>query len=235
MESRTITLTGNSSSLSSNFYPEIQLNERYNYSCCLLDFFTYNSIANVDSTNNTLSYSTTEKTPVKTIIIPVGSYEMEEIAEYINSTFEDLKLKFKMSGNRNTMKCAIYTDLFIYFDQPNTIGALLGFNKKILQKSSMYVSNNIIDIQRVNSIRIDCDLTAGSFYNGKSTHTLYEFCPSVRPGYKINLQPRNLIYLPITRRRISTLNISIVDEFGKLIDFRGEKITCRIHIKRDTS
>lgn len=235
MESRTITLTGNSSSLSSSFYPEIQLDERYNYSCCLLDFFTYNSIANVDETNNKLYYSAIGTDEFQVISVPVGSYEVDEIAVYINDQFKELNHNFKLNGCKNTMKCTIETDLHIDFCRHDSIGSLLGFINITLSGQSKYVSENVIKIQPINSIRIDCDLTTGSFHNGQSTHTLYEFCPTVKPGYKIILQPKNLIYLPITRRRINTLNISIVDELGKYIDFRGETITCRIHLKRDSS
>lgn len=234
MESRTITLTGNSSSLSASFYPEIQLDDRYNYSCCLLDFFTYNSIANVDETNNKLYYSVKEDAALESIRVPDGSYELDEIAAYIHEQFDKLKLTFRMYGNKNTMKCTIKTDLCIDFRVRDSIGSLLGFNNVILSGQSKYLSDNVIKIQPINSIRIDCDLTTGSFHNGQSTHTLYEFCPTVKPGYKIVLQPKNLIYLPITRRTISTLSIVIVNESGKHIDFRGETITCRLHIKRDT-
>lgn len=239
MESRTITLTGNCSSLSANFYPEIQFDERYNYSCCLLDFFTYNSIANVNEKNNKLGYAAAEKGVNGTITIPIGSYEVVEISEYINKKFKDLQLNFILAGNKNTMKSSIYTDLLIDFSLKNSIGPLLGFNNSILSNDKFerktYESDDLIQIQRVNSIRIDCDLITGSFHNGKSSHTLYEFCPSVSSGYKIILQPKNLIYLPISRRRINTLHISIVDESGELIDFNKEKITCRIHIKRETN
>lgn len=52
MSSITLTVTGDKSSLDAYFHPEIELDERYNYSCCLLDFYTYNSIPNVDKNNN---------------------------------------------------------------------------------------------------------------------------------------------------------------------------------------
>lgn len=72
----------------------------------------------------------------------------------------------------------------------------------------------------------------GSFINNKSSHTLHEFYPDVATGYKINETPRNLIYLPIVDRTIRTLHCDIVDQNNNLIDFQGETITCRIHIKK---
>ena len=35
-------------------------------------------------------------------------------------------------------------------------------------------------------MRIECDIITGSYINGKPTHTLYEFFPSVPPGYTKN-------------------------------------------------
>lgn len=90
-----------------------------------------------------------------------------------------------------------------------------------------------MNIQSVGNIRIDCDLITGSFHNGKSTHTIHEFAPTVEAGCKISEQPSSLIYLPVIKRRINEVNITVVDQMGNLIDFRGEEITCRIHIKRE--
>lgn len=137
-----------------------------------------------------------------------------------------------MTVNKHTMKCTIQTDVSIDFGQHDCIGSVMGFKKRWLGPGT-WESDNIVNIQNINNIRIDCDLTSGSFHNGVSTHTIYEFSPSVDPGYKINEQPKHLIYLPVIKRRINTLTISIVDQNGNLLDFRGEQITCRIHIKRD--
>lgn len=86
MSSITVTFTGNSSSLTSHFYPEIELDERSNYSCCLLDFCTYNSIPNVHSGNNTFLFSfdgNTGETNYRKVIIPPGSYELKDIGEFL--------------------------------------------------------------------------------------------------------------------------------------------------------
>lgn len=234
MSSITLTLTGNSSLLRTCFHPEIELNKEYSYSCSLLDFYTYNSIPNIHENNNKFHYSISEQSETEVITIPVGSYEINTIAEYLEKELDERKHIFRLNPNINTMKCRLESDVHIDFTQPNSVGRVLGFSKRKLMAGEYHTSDNVVNIQTVNSIRIDCDLTAGSFHNGKSTHTIYEFSPDVDPGYKITEQPNHLIYLPVIRYRISELNISIVDQDGKLVDFRGEKITCRIHIKRDS-
>lgn len=233
MSSLTLTLTGNSSWLRTNFHPEIELDTRYNYSCCLLDFYTYNSIPNVHENNNKFHYNIKESDPMDVITIPVGSYEIAGIGAYLEKELSNRDLQIHLIANTNTMKCKIVSNVFIDFTKPGSIGSILGFSKRKLKASQTHSSDKIVNIQTLNSVRIDCDLTTGSFHNGKSTHTIYEFSPSVDPGYKIMEQPKHLIYMPVTRRRISEVNISIVDQDGKWVDFRGEKITCRIHIKRD--
>lgn len=251
MNSITLTVTGNSSELTTNFHPEIELDPQANYSCCLLDFYSYNSIPNIDERNNKLYYTIDEsgdvnqetneirKKPVGsknmngTITVPVGSYEIAGIIDYLTKAFEAKKRIFRMSANKHTMKCKLDTDVTIDFMRRDSIGSVLGFGNRIIPPG-VYTSDNIVNIQHLNNIRIDCDLTSGSFHNGVGTHTIYEFSPTVDPGYKMNEQPKHLIYLPVIKRRINTLTISIVDQNGDLIDFRGEQITCRIHIKRDS-
>lgn len=244
MSSITLSITGNSSQLRANFHPEIELDERYNYSCCLLDFYTYNSIPNVHEGNNKFYYEKSVPSESENvtddysklfekIVIPVGSYEIAEILDYIQANLRKEGINFVATTNKNTMKCKIECDVNIDFERNDCIGSVLGFSKRILNKNEIQKSDHIVNIQHISSIRLDCDLTSGSFHNGQSTHTIYEFSPSVDPGYKINEQPKHLIYLPLVKRRINEVNISVVDQKGNLVDFRGEEIACRIHIRRD--
>ncbi|DAC81327.1 penton [Mayetiola barley midge adintovirus] len=223
MSSTTITLSGSSSTLSTYFHPEIELDDRFNYSCSLLDFHTYNVVPNVHENNNKFYYADAANNSVfYSIIIPVGTYEVSEICEHI--TRQLIEKNFVMRGNKNTLKCEIETDLTIDFTVEDSIGSLLGFSKKILENSLSYESDKLVNINSINCIRIECDLTTGSFHNGKGTHTIYEFTPKVAAGYKISEQPRNLIYLPVVKRRINTVNIDIVDQDGELIDFRARPV-----------
>lgn len=232
MSSITISITGNSSQLHADFYPEIVLDERYEYSCSMLSFNTYNSIPNVHKHNNVFHYSLKKEGPYEEITIPIGAYELEAIVKLLTKYFEDKSISFYIHANSNTLKCSLKGIVYIDFSKPNSIGKLLGFDKRILTPSKQHTSDHVVNIQSVNNVRIDCDLTTGSFHNGQSTHTIYEFSPP-DPGYKIDEQTKHLIYLPITKRRINEVNISVVDQNGQLVDFRGEEISCRIHIKRD--
>lgn len=234
MSSITLTLTGNTSELTANFHPEIELDENFDYSCGLLNFYTFHSIPNIHSKNNILNFTYNgDEIDVK---VPTGSYELDEIAEYLNNYFTAKKIPFKIQGNKNTQKVDILCDkyLSIDFTVENSIRSVLGFNSQILQGVEFYRSNSTVNITTLTAIQIKCDLTTGSFHNGKSTHTLHEFSPDVEAGYKISENPRNIIYLPISKRRINTVNIWVADQDDNLLDLRGETITCRIHIRRDS-
>lgn len=235
MSSITLTLTGDTSSLNSYFYPEIELDERYNYSACLLDFYTFNTIPNINETNNSLVYSKDDGKTYERITLPVGSYDIDTIMKILEQEFKAREVGIKITSDPNTWKCSmnISNDCLISFTARDSIGSVLGFAPHLYGPNNHHVSDKVINIQTNDNLRIDCDLITGSYHNGTSTHTIYEFTTGVDPGYKIVEQPKHLIYLPVVRHRISTVNIKILDQTGKLVDFRGEDITCRIHIKRD--
>lgn len=233
MSSITVTLSGKSSQLHASFYPEIQLDHRYNYSCCLLDFFAYNSIPNIHEKNNKLHFSTGIKDPIQIITIPTGSYELDDVGRFLREEMQKKEILFFYEANPRTMRFSCESNIIIDFTQANSIGSVLGFSKNIVNASGGIKSDLLVNIQSIHSIRLDCDLITGSFHNGKSTHTIYEFNPSVEAGYRIAEQPKHLIYLPVVRNRISELTISIYDQDGHFVEFREEQITCRLHIKRD--
>lgn len=234
--SLTLTLTGTTSVLTAEYFPPVELSE--DFVCGLVDFQTYNSIPNIDVKNNLFHIGKQndekEENPAKTIEIPIGSYEINDIATYIQDELNKTKDKPKvlMQANNNTLKCEIKATEKIYFNKPRSIGQLLGFsNARILEPNITYTSDLAVNIIKVNAIRVECNIISGTYINNKAVHTLHEFSPEVGPGYKIVEVPRNVIYLPVNVKRISSLTLKLVDQDGDLVNFRGETITIRLHLK----
>lgn len=221
----TLAITGNTSVFNVDYFPPLELSG--DYECALVDFQTYNSIPNVDERNNLFHLGT------KIVEIPIGSYELNDISEYINSQLVETykEKKIVLFGNNNTLKSVISAQEIIYFDKDRSIGSLLGFSRRQLPAKLIHTSDLNVNIVKVITIRVECSIISGSYSNSKRSHILHEFSPAVGPGYKMVEVPRNLIYLPVNVKTISCLNVKIVDQDGDLINFRGETIAIRVHLK----
>ena len=79
---------------------------------------------------------------------------------------------------------------------------------------------------------VNCDLVNNSYNNGVVSSIIYSFFPNVAPGYKIVRNVENPIYLPINRSQLNTMSLWLTDENGKALNFRGETIGIRFHIRK---
>lgn len=305
----TLTLSGESSQLSAQYCPAIDLNDSGGgeYVCGLVDFQTFNSIPNIDDTNNlfyfgyeydddtignnnnrnidrdensitdseiedntipsvalvesdihrrgelrkrkAIGFNKSEQDsssssnrqlppptlPLTRIQIPTGSYELTHLNQYLKTRLRQVNesIKLELYANNNTLQCEIFCNQPVDFSKPNTIGSLLGFrNDQILEAYRWYESQLPANILKVNVIRIQCNIIRGPYLNNQPSHSIHEFSPRVPPGYKIIEVPQNVIYFPITVKSIQKIDISIVDQNNQPIDFRGETITVRLHIKK---
>lgn len=229
---RTFSFTGKKSELSVDYYPPIYLDNNYVHVMGLINFETFNTIPNVDVENNTF------KVGSEVIKIPVGAYEITDIEEYLQKKISELNLSkpnfncsLVLHGNTNTLECEIKCTHEIDFTVPNSIGSLLGFGNKKLAANKTNISSEPVNILKINAIKILCNITSGSYDNGQASHIIHEFFPAVPPGFKIIETPQNVIYLPINTNVITNITLKIVDQDGNLINFRGETVTIRLHLK----
>lgn len=221
----TLAITGNTSNFNVDYFPPLELSG--DFECALVDFQTYNSIPNVDERNNLFHLGN------KVIEIPTGSYEINDIAEYINNILAKLykNVQIVLLANNITLKSSISSSDVIYFNRDRSIGGLLGFSKRELPANVIHTSDLIVNIVKVITIRVECNIISGSYSNSTRSHILHEFSPTVAPGYKMVEVPRNLIYLPVNVKTISSLTVKIIDQDGDLINFRGETISIRVHLR----
>lgn len=231
---RTFTLKGRSSHLSANFYPQIDLDPGYSYSLALIGFYTFNSIPNIEeSKNNKFYFKTPGDSGYSAILIPTGSYEVNDIAKYLQRALNNPE-GFTLRPNNNTLKCEIASAIHdIDFRPSDSIGGRLGFTGE-LPAGFLHASDSPVNIIDVSTIRIECSIITGSYYNAEASHTLYEFAPDVDPGFSINIEPHSPIHLPLGNLRyIDNISLDIIDQNSIPVNFRGEEIVVRLLLRRD--
>lgn len=223
-------LSGKGSVLKCDIFPPIELNRNEKWELGLIDFTTYNSIPNIEEGVNNALYFDNDKT----IKLPTGSYEISDIATYINEYLikNNENIRITIKANNNTLRSEIFSNVQIDFEKPNSLATILGFGECKLEPNIWHSSTLPISINQVDVIRLVCNLVNYSFNNGIEGHIIHEFYPSVPPGYKIIEVPANVIYLPVNTTRIHNITIRLEDQNERLINFRDEIITIRLHLKK---
>lgn len=224
-DSFTLTISGTSSILEAQYFPPIELSPNKNYTLGLVELLTFNSIPNIDVGNNKIYVGN------EILTIPTGSYEIEDIQMYLQTELANKNITINIKPNNNTLRSEIECNHDINFVPNDSIGRLLGFTARRLESNKKHQSDVPVAILKVNALRVECNITAGAYMNERKVHTIHEFFPFAPPGYKIIEVPSHVIYLPITNRTIDNIQLRIVDQDGDLINFRGEVITIRLHIK----
>lgn len=220
----TLTIVGKESILESNYVPPIILDDEYE--CGLVYFSVFNSIPNINYNNNIFEYGEDKKR----INVPPGAYDLQDVYDYLKERVENCDLEIK--SNINTMTCSLYCTETINFDSENSIGPLLGFLKKKLKANKWHESTESVNILPLPVIRIECNLVQNSYTNGSPSHIIYEFVPNIPPSYKFIECPSNVIYFPVKKNIISSITIRILDLEGNYINFRGETIVLRLHLRK---
>ncbi len=237
MSSFTVSIDGKSSTLRCTLFPTITLKKDTQWEAALLDFTTYNAIPNItENVNNQLHYYTGKNdkgqfTSLQVVKLQTGSYEIDDINDELKRQIglDNIELK----AINSLLKAEIKSKFYIDFSHPHSIGSLLGFptSSGILLPNKSHIGPNNVNIIKVNTINITCNLIQGSFKDGRSEHIIHTFYPTVPSGFKIIEKPHNLVYLPLSVINISDIELNVVDQDGKLVDFRGEIISVRLHIR----
>lgn len=219
----TVSITGREASLVTNFSPALDLFGTYE--CGLLYFSTFNSIPNIHERNNKFYYGDDE-----VIEIPEGSYELQDIRDYLRRNIKNAVLK--LDCNNNTLKTNICCSKNVYFDKNDSLGKILGFGMEMVKANINTESRYPISILPTTIVRIECSVTSGSYVNGSAGHIIYEFVPNVPPGYRIIEIPKNIIYFPVNQNSISAITIKLLDANNKEINLRGEEVQMYLHFRK---
>lgn len=241
--SETFVLAGRSSDLSIDVSPEIVLDRPYEVG--LKGIHTYNSIPNIEEGVNNKFYYWNGGGEQKIITVPEGSYEINHIEKVIqdallleeqqqqNTDQETRDKIFSLKPNNNTIKCELFSKYQIDFTPPDSLASLLGFSNTRLPANTWHFSDKPVDINKVHLVQVFCNLTSSSHFNEERTHSLYEFMPDVEPGWQINEQLNPVDYKDVHQNldSIRNINVKLVDQNSRLVNFRGEEIIIRLLLR----
>lgn len=237
-----VDINGTTSRIDTTFQQQLTFDPDKNYEMALINLNTYYSFPNVDATNNKFRYTANNGLDWKLIEIPLGSYELEDINNYIqrvmkaNGDWDETNNAYYITilADINTLRSILNITSNTYqvdFTIPETIRTLLGFDSGIYFQG-YNSSQNIVDILPITQLYVYNDLIQFSTINGVQSNSIYSFFPDVGPGYKIIQEPANILYYPIfTGNNIYKMTTSLVDQNGKLVDLRGETLTINFNIR----
>lgn len=228
MNNITVTCVGTTSEINTDFFPPITPPEGKQYSVGLLSFTTYNTIPNIQEGCNKFYYANS-----KVFQFETGTYELEDINQTLQSALGHDKIS--ITGNHSTLKTTLSCVHDVDFTPSDSIAPLLGFAPRLLthKKGQDHVSDNKVDIFSVSAINIELDIAQSDYKNGQPTHYIHQYVPDVPAGYRLISVPKNVIYYPIQTRDIEKFTIRLVDNREKLVNFRGEEISVRLHFRAE--
>ena len=206
------------------------------YEVALTGLCTYYSYPNVDKYNNTILFHDRTRKIRRTIRLPRGCYELDEIYEGVMKLMDWTKSSAPVviGKNKITLRASllIKDNWAVEFPEKNSLGTVLGFDSKTYEsRKEPWISEKIVNILSVNSILIHCDMISGSMVDGVKSPVIYNYSPNVMPGSKIVGDPVKPIYLPVSKDVINELNIWVTDQDNRLLDLQGEKIVLTFHMR----
>ena len=223
------------------FQPLQTNNKRFKIAVTFLS--AYNGIFNVTSDNNKFYFtkSITDDDHYIIITIPPGAYEIESLNDEIkriiinDKHFTEDTYPFIIKPNFSTLGSIIEIsneESAISFKASDSIGSLLGFNKRTIYEE-YNLSDNPVDILSFDNIFIETDIAQGMIFKGRRTGIIHNFTMDVDPGYKYIERFRGGVswYMLETKDFISTINFKLRNENEELVSFNGQSITFRLSIK----
>ena len=225
--------SGKNSRVSTDFAPNLDLDGPYEIALQSLE--SYYSFPNVDEKNNQI-HVTLDGATWYNLTFAVGCYEHKDINDELQRMLVLIggkKGDIILKPNKNTFQTVmtIMDKVQVDFAIPNSIRTVLGFDAKIY-KSGRHLSEHTVNIMRVNSIFVHTNIIGSTYVNGSESPVIYSFFPDIPPGGKIIVEPRVLIYLPVSLSVISRLTSWLTDQNNEPLNLRGEELTIKYHLRR---
>ena len=203
----------------------------------------YNGIFNVTNSNNKIYFtkSITDDNHFIQITISNEAYEIESLDDEIKRIFIDegyyteANYPWKIKPNFSTLGSIIeITDpeAAISFKANNSIGSLLGFNKRIIYEE-YNLSDNPVDILSFDNIFLKCNISQGMLFRGRRSGLIHNFTMDVDPGYKYIEKFRGGVqwYMMESKDIISSICFKLTNENDQIVSFNGQSVTFLLSIE----
>lgn len=229
--------SGTSSNFTTSFSPSLLFSGECDVA--LYSISMWNSLKNISDNlgNRTVKFSI-DGTNFITTQLQAGIYSIEQLNLAIQSLIVangGLSNKIVLTPNYSTLK----TDITIVapYKLDLTVGNLrnlIGYDSLVLSAGS-HVATNLTDISNgVVSYSVNSNIVSSesSFLNGAGSNSLFVFVPNVSAGELIQIQPNNLLWVKMSSKSISRLNIMLTDQDGRqLVDLSDEAVRVTIVVK----
>ena len=221
------------SKVSTDFAPNLELDGPYEIALHSLE--SYYSFPNIDEKNNKINV-TINGAHWYNLTFAVGCYELDDINDELQRMIVLIggkKNDIVLEPNRNTFQSimTIMDNVQVNFAIPNSIRTVLGFDAQVYKKGR-HLSEHTVNIMSVNSIFVHTNIIGSTYVNGSESPVIYSFFPMVPPGAKIVVEPRVLIYLPVSISVISRLTSWLTDQNNQPLNLRGEELTIKYHLRK---
>ena len=170
----------------------------------------------------------------KTIIFPEGSYDFDDIQDYIKDYFKTEDPPIQIYANTVTLRTILLLHPGYKVDlTKNGSGELykmFGFKPKEIYEPKSE-SKHKADITRgVDRVLIHCSIVGGSYENTYESDVIYSFVPNASPGSILDIQPFHPIYLPLKDDVIRKIRMRITDQNDRPIDLNGQHVDYLLNI-----
>ena len=175
------------------------------------------------------------------ITIPPGSYEIESLNDEIkriiidDEHFTSENYPFKIKPNFSTLGSIIEIsnqESAISFRPDDSIGSLLGFNKRTIFEE-YNLSDNPVDILSFDNIFLECNIAQGMIFRGRRSGIVHNFVMDVSPGYRYIEKFCGGVqwYMMESKDIISSICFKTKNENNQIVSFNGQSISFRLSIK----
>ena len=240
-----IQMNSTSSIITVNFPNKLNLKPELSYKVGVTLFSVFNLPKIVNENNNQLRYSKDNGVTWKTVSLSPGAYQYSDLNPEIQTkltansdwTTDAIVIGVDLPSGKFTVK--LLANYQIDFNIPNSIRTILGFDARIISTVGINLGDKIGNIEGgISTINIKSDLSNGGYIADDNNNLIQRgilfTIPflSVGMGSKIIEAPTNPIYYSVNQTSISSINLSVVDENNRIIDFGGQTITIILHLKQ---